>query len=326
MGCHFCGLNHFLKIVVFLFSFFFFRFFFFFFLSQYLQPILFTFIVMSTIPTTQDINMNEEKQETIRQPDVHLQDDESDDGYVSLDEEDEELIWRVFFHELEKYEQRSQGYEESSDEEEELVNDNDYISDDDESDSSIDEDNIEDLLDVDDAELVAKYKALKSETVNRNLTEEEQKRLLIANFTDDQMERFEAYSRLTVNKPGVMKICNGIVGHTIPQIIAVVMAGISKLFLGDIITKAFEIQKRDYKGQLIMDIEAKKTQKRQIANSLERGEDIEVEEKELRYEGDEIHPLQPHHIREAWRLYRLENSGYPGGDKRNSGDDGPFYN
>ena len=93
MGCHFCGLNHFLKIVVFLFSFFFV----FFSFSFPVSPAnTFTFIVMSTIPTTQDINMNEEKQETIRQPDVHLQDDESDDGYVSLDEEDEELIWRVF--------------------------------------------------------------------------------------------------------------------------------------------------------------------------------------------------------------------------------------
>ena len=42
---------------------------------------------------------------------------------------------------------------------------------------------------------------------------------------------------MTVNKPGVKKICNGIVGHTIPQIIAVVMAGVSKLFLGKLSQK-----------------------------------------------------------------------------------------
>ncbi|RCK57354.1 Transcription initiation factor TFIID subunit 11 [Candida viswanathii] len=283
---------------------------------------------MSTPPTPQ--HPHEDGQNTPT-PELDLHDydmeDEEDDGYVSLDEEDEELIWRVFFHELEKYEQAAKGYEESSDEEEEDDDDDDngYVSDDRDSESSTDEHNIEDLLDVDDAELVAKYRALKSEKVNRNLTEEEQKRLLIANFRDEQMGRFEAYRRMTINKPGVKKICNGIVGHTIPQIIAVVMAGISKLFLGDIITKAFEVQKRDYKGQLILDIEAKKEQKRQIQSSLQRGQDIEVDERELRFEGDEIHPLQPHHIREAWRLYKLENSGYPGGDKRKSGDDGPFY-
>ncbi|RCK65795.1 Transcription initiation factor TFIID subunit 11 [Candida viswanathii] len=287
---------------------------------------------MSTPPTPQ--HTHEDGQHT-PSPELDLHDYDmevgEDDGYVSLDEEDEELIWRVFFHELEKYEQAAQGYEESSDddddeeEEEKDEDDNGYVSDDGDSESSTDEHNIEDLLDVDDAELVAKYRALKSEKINRNLTEEEQKRLLIANFTDEQMERFEAYRRMTINKPGVKKICNGIVGHTIPQIIAVVMAGISKLFLGDIITKAFEVQKRDYKGQLILDIEAKKDQKRQIQSSLQRGQDIEVDERELRFEGDEIHPLQPHHIREAWRLYKLENSGYPGGDKRKSGDDGPFY-
>lgn len=283
------------------------------------------------MPTTQDHNKDEDTTQVsdtvlqYYQEEEEEEYDDDDDGYVSLDEEDEELIWRVFFHELEKHEQGPQGYDESSEEEVEVANEGEYSSGDDQSDSSLDEDDIDDLLNVDDAELVAKYNALKSEIVNRNLTEEEQKRLLIANFTDDQMERFEAFRRMTVNKPGVKKICNGIVGHTIPQIIAVVMAGISKLFLGDIITKAFEIQKRDQKGQLIMDIEAKKEQKRQIANSLKRGKDIEVEEKELRYEGDEIHPLQPQHIREAWRLYKLENSGYPGGDKRKSGDDGPFY-
>lgn len=292
---------------------------------------------MPEMPTTQ-YNKNEEEAPQLSVKDLQYykddgeeeeydddDDDIDEDGYVSLDEEDEELIWRVFFHELEKYEQGPQGYEESSEEEIEVANEGEYSSGDDQSDSSLDEDDIDDLLDVDDAELVAKYNALKSQIVNRNLTEEEQKRLLIANFTDDQMERFEAFRRMTVNKPGVKKICNGIVGHTIPQIIAVVMAGISKLFLGDIITKAFEIQKRDQKGQLIMDIEAKKEQKRQIANSLKRGKEIEVEEKELMYEGDEIHPLQPQHIREAWRLYKLENSGYPSGDKRKSGDDGPFY-
>ncbi|KAL6450719.1 TAF11 Transcription initiation factor TFIID subunit 11 [Candida maltosa Xu316] len=241
---------------------------------------------------------------------------EEDDGYVSLDEEDEELIWRVFFHELDK------------DDEDDVLDDNNYKShdDDDDDDESLmdDDDEMSDLSDIDDPELVAKYRALKSEKVNRKLTEEEQKRLLIANFTNDQMERFEAYRRMTVNKPGVKKICNGIVGHTIPQIIAVVMAGISKSFMGEIITKALEVKERDAKGRLIMDIERKKQQKREINKSLSEGKDIEVDERPLKYEEDEVRPLQPEHIREAWRLYKLENSGVPGAIHRMSGDDGPF--
>lgn len=166
-----------------------------------------------------------------------------------------------FFQKLEKHNKKSNNNdseldeseesEDTSEEEEEETGDEDF-----------DEDDLSDLSDIDDPALVATYKALMSEKVNKNLGEEEQRRLLISNFTDDQMERFEAYRRMTVNKPGVKKICNGIVGHTIPQIIAVVMAGVSKLFLGEIISKAFEIQERNSKGRLLMDIETKKKQKR----------------------------------------------------------------
>ena len=151
----------------------------------------------------------------------------------------------------------SEESEDTSEEEEEETGDEDF-----------DEDDLSDLSDIDDPALVATYKALMSEKVNKNLGEEEQKTIDI-NFTDDQMERFEAYRRMTVNKPGVKKICNGIVGHTIPQIIAVVMAGVSKLFLGEIISKAFEIQERNSKGRLLMDIETKKKQ-REIISSLQR--------------------------------------------------------
>lgn len=211
------------------------------------------------------------------------------DGYqsdVSLDEEDEALIWRVFYSPLEE---KSKGNDAYSHEEP-------------------DED-ISDLSDIDEPELVEKYKELKAQE-NRPINEDEKHRLLITSFTEDQMERFEAYRRLTVNRPGVKKICNSILGHSIPQNIAIVMAGISKLLLGDIITKAFEVQEREYKAQLILDIEAKRKHKRETLKKLAAGEDVfEVPSKKLEYLGDQRMPLQPEHIREAWRLYRLESSG-----------------
>lgn len=252
-----------------------------------------------------------------------VEDEYQDDEYVSLDEEDEELIWRVFFQKLEKHNNKNNNDGSDLDESEE--SDGSSEEEEESEDEDLDDDKFSDLSDIDDPALVATYKALMSEKVNKDLGEEEQRRLLISNFTDDQMERFEAYRRMTVNKPGVKKICNGIVGHTIPQIIAVVMAGVSKLFLGEIISKAFEIQERNSKGRLLMDIETKKKQKREIISSLQRGEEIEVDERNLKFEGDEIHPLQPEHIREAWRLYQLENSVFSGSRKRKMGDDGPFY-
>ncbi|CUM56304.1 uncharacterized protein AC631_05685 [Debaryomyces fabryi] len=233
--------------------------------------------------------------------DEHLSD-------VSLDEEDEELIWKVFYSSLEKETRDSPDGENES----ELSENEEF-------------DDLSDISDIDDPELISEYKELKSQTIG-NLNEEEKKRLIIGNFTDDQMERFESYRRMTVNKPGVKKICNGVLGHSIPQNIAVVLAGLSKLFLGEIITRAFEIQEREHKAQLILDIDNKKKQKLDILKSLENGKEIEVDDRKLQYRGDTQRPLLPEHIREAWRLYKLENSGVFNAQWRAQGDsDGKLF-
>ncbi|GEQ67574.1 hypothetical protein JCM33374_g1239 [Metschnikowia sp. JCM 33374] len=215
-----------------------------------------------------------------------MSDSESIHSDVSLDEEDEELIWRVLYSPLEEV----TGTDEKS--------------------PQGDEEEFSDLSDIEDKELVARYKRLRREEGDTELDDDEKKRMLITSFSDDQMERFEAYRRMAVNKPGVKKICNSVLGHSIPQNIAVVMAGLSKSLLGDVITKAFEVQENEYKAQLILDIEAKKKRKRETLQRLAAGEEVSsVPEKNLDYMGDHKMPLTPEHIREAWRLYRLENSG-----------------
>ncbi|KAK6464367.1 histone-fold-containing protein [Scheffersomyces coipomensis] len=246
---------------------------------------------------------------TAMQSEIRPEDDASfsDDNLsdVSLDEDDEELIGRVFYGDSE--------------------NDS-GASDNEDYDSEESSDEIDGLSDIDDVELVNKYKTLKADKIDKDLNEEEKKRLLINNFTEDQMDRFIAYRRMRVNKPGVKKVCNGVIGHPIPNNIAVVLAGISKSFLGDIITKAIEIQEKDYKSKLILDIEDKKKQKREILKSLEKGKEIEVDDRRLQYEGDYAKPLQPHHVREAWRIYKLENSGTFNPQWRRQGDaDGKFF-
>lgn len=145
---------------------------------------------------------------------------------VSLDEEDEELIGRVFYGD---------------------AND------------AAEDDGVAELLESElelvaqvDPDLVRKYRQLKTNTV---LNEEERKRLVMSSFSSDQMDRFEAYRRTTINKPGVKKICNGVLGHSIPQNIAVVLAGLSKLFVSEIITKAFEVQEKEFKADLWLQID-----------------------------------------------------------------------
>ncbi|KAF3993734.1 hypothetical protein FT663_01147 [Candidozyma haemuli var. vulneris] len=221
---------------------------------------------------------------------------------VSLDEDDEELIWRVFYS----------SNEDKANEEAELDPNDEEVS---------------DLSDIEDEQLVQKYKQLK-EQETASLSEDDKKKLLITSFTEDQMDKFEAYRRMAVNKPGVKKICGGVVNQSIPQNMAIVLAGLSKSFLGDIVTKAFEIQEREYKAQLILDIDAKKRRKKEALKRMELGQDVSNDppERKLEYMGDIKGPLQPEHVREAWRLYKLENSGAYSSQWRTQGErDGKLF-
>jgi transcription initiation factor TFIID subunit 11 len=88
------------------------------------------------------------------------------------------------------------------------------------------------------------------------------------------MSRYEVFRRANLNKGGIKKvfnlysrltkISNQILNQSIPQNIAIVISGFAKVFVGEIVEKAREIQ--DLQG--------------------DQG------------------PLQPQHLREAWRLYK----------------------
>ncbi|KAF3091931.1 transcription initiation factor TFIID subunit 11 [Orbilia oligospora] len=108
--------------------------------------------------------------------------------------------------------------------------------------------------------------------------EEEQKRLnvLMDNFDEDQMARYEAYRRGTLQKSAVKKVANLVLGQSISANVASAIGGFSKIFAGEMVERAKEIQKAwgdDKPGA----------------------------------------PLLPEHIREAARRWRLEN-GKTAGD------------
>ncbi|EGV65514.1 transcription initiation factor TFIID subunit 11 [Yamadazyma tenuis] len=228
--------------------------------------------------------------------------DDSDMSDVSLDEEDEEIIGRVLYGSIAH----------QTDDDVLRISDDDHSSASDISDTELEQ--------INDPALVSRYKRLREMKVDKDLGEEERKRLIMANFNNDQMDRFEAYRRSTINKPGVKKICNGVLGHSIPPHLAIILAGLSKSYLSEIITKAFEVQERENKAKLIMDIEGKKKRKRQTLRNIENGKDIEVSNSRLTYDGDTQSPLRPEHIREAIRLYRHENSSAIQAQWRAQGD------
>ncbi|CAN3353373.1 hypothetical protein DICA3_A05974 [Diutina catenulata] len=242
----------------------------------------------------------------------------SDVSDVSLDEEDEELIWKVFFGDREVYDAGEGGYNENI--EEEIEHDKLLRRDIEELEA------MSDLEDVD-PELSARFRELRQNRPDRNYNESQKKHLLSQALTPDQMSRFETYREMKLNRAGVKKICNGVLGHSIPNNIAIVLSAISKQFLGELITKAMEVSDRENKAQLLLDVDSKKRQKKAALKRIAVGEDAtEEEEQKLAFQGETPPALQPYHVREAWRLYQLESSAAINPQWRKQGDaDGTMF-
>ncbi|KAF8530062.1 TAFII28-domain-containing protein [Hysterangium stoloniferum] len=93
-------------------------------------------------------------------------------------------------------------------------------------------------------------------------------KILMDNFTPEQFERYEAYRRSALPKQSVRKVIQQSTNYTVSQPVAQVVAGFAKVFVGEIVEKAREVQARC-------------------------GESADT-------------PLSPEHLREAYRLYQQE--------------------
>ncbi|TFK51575.1 TAFII28-domain-containing protein [Heliocybe sulcata] len=94
----------------------------------------------------------------------------------------------------------------------------------------------------------------------------ENMKVLMDNFTPEQYDRFEAYRRHALPKQAVRKVVQQALGQQVSQPIAQIIAGFSKVFVGEVVEKARAVQSR-------------------------RGENG---------------PLSPDHLREAYRMYQQE--------------------
>ncbi|EAU83511.2 TAF11 [Coprinopsis cinerea okayama7 len=91
-------------------------------------------------------------------------------------------------------------------------------------------------------------------------------KVLMDNFTPEQYDRFEAYRRHLLPKQAVRKVIQQTLGQQVSQPVAQIIAGFSKVFVGEMVEKARQVQAR-------------------------RGE---------------TGPLSPDHLREAYRMYQEE--------------------
>ncbi|CDH50361.1 transcription initiation factor tfiid subunit11 [Lichtheimia corymbifera JMRC:FSU:9682] len=125
-----------------------------------------------------------------------------------------------------------------------------------EADAEDDDENKEDLLAADmDAYMQAQMEKQK-----------EDMKLLLENFSNDQLQRYEAYRRSALNRTNVRRLVSQVLNQQCSQTMAIVVAGFSKVYVGEIIEKAREV--------------------------MEEWEDAGA--------------IRPEHLREAHRRYKLE--------------------
>ncbi|KAJ2813520.1 transcription initiation factor TFIID subunit 11 [Coemansia sp. 'formosensis'] len=108
--------------------------------------------------------------------------------------------------------------------------------------------------------------AADEDTMNLIKQSKEEIKELWDQMSDDQRQRFDVYRRTALNKASIKKLVGHILNQQITPTLTFVVAGFSKVFVGEIVERAVQVQ-------------------------AERGD---------------VGSLTPDHLREAYRLYKKE--------------------
>ncbi|XP_063994100.1 transcription initiation factor TFIID subunit 11 [Diachasmimorpha longicaudata] len=93
------------------------------------------------------------------------------------------------------------------------------------------------------APVVLKERRESREKNKKELEEEEREKMqvLVSNFTEGQLDRYEMYRRAAFPKAAIKRIMQTITGCSVSQNVVIAMSGIAKVFVGEIVEEALDV-------------------------------------------------------------------------------------
>ncbi|XP_072396501.1 transcription initiation factor TFIID subunit 11 [Diabrotica undecimpunctata] len=110
----------------------------------------------------------------------------------------------------------------------------------------------EDILDLDtdiilpqisQSQILNSPKPKKEIKSKKELEEEEREKMqvLVSNFTEDQLDRYEMYRRSAFPKAAIKRLMQTITGCSVSQNVVIAMAGIAKVFVGEVVEGGLDV-------------------------------------------------------------------------------------